>query len=142
MSVQTPLKERIEDESAKGSGNEESNNGSANDECAKGAGNEESAKGAANDESAKGAGNNESAKCAGKDIAHDAALTREEPIINEGVKDPSQKSSSASITDKNAKAMTDLMWKKHPSVPAQKSAKTVFFEENAKGSSPKWGDQR
>jgi hypothetical protein len=26
-------------------------------------------------------------------------------------------------------------------MPAQKSAKTVFFEENNKGSSPKWGDQ-
>jgi hypothetical protein len=59
------------------------------------------------------------------DIAHDAAPTREEPIINEGVKDHSQESSNASITDKNAKAMTDLMWKEHPS---KKSAKTVFFE--------------
>jgi hypothetical protein len=48
---------------------------------------------------------------------------------NEGVKDPSQESSSASIADKNAKAMTDLMWKEHPSVPAHKSAETVFFEE-------------
>jgi hypothetical protein len=66
MSAQTPLKERIEDESAKGSGNQEGNNNSANDE---------SAKGAANDESAKGSGNNE--------IAHDAAPTREEPISNE-----------------------------------------------------------
>jgi hypothetical protein len=37
--------------------------------------------------------------------------------------------------------MTDLMWQEHPSMQAQKSAKTVFFEENTKGSSPKWGDQ-
>jgi hypothetical protein len=36
MSAQAPLKERIEDESAKGSGNEESANGSANNESAKG----------------------------------------------------------------------------------------------------------
>jgi hypothetical protein len=47
----------------------------------------------------------------------------------EGVKDPSQESSSASIIDKNAKVL-----------PAQKSAKAVFFEENAKGSPPKWGN--
>jgi hypothetical protein len=37
--------------------------------------------------------------------------------------------------------MTDLMWQEHPSMHAQKSVKTVFFEENVKGSSPKWGDQ-
>jgi hypothetical protein len=49
---------------------------------------------------------------------------------NEGVKDPStQESSSASTAGKNATLM-----------PAQKSVKTVFFEESAKGSSPKWGD--
>ena len=62
-------------------------------------------------------------------------------FMNEEVKDPSQESSNASIADKNAKAMTDLMWQEHPSMQAQKSAKTVFFEENVKGSSPKWGDQ-
>jgi hypothetical protein len=47
------------------------------------------------------------------------------------------------------KAVTDLTWQEHPSMladlrpwsmPAQKSAKTVFFEENAKGSTQKWGD--
>jgi hypothetical protein len=89
-------------------------------------------------------------------------------ITNEGVKDHSQESINASIADKNARAMTDLMWQEYPSVQAdsasssalqerleaykvqwkehhanqaQKSARTVFFEENAKGSSPKWGDQ-
>jgi hypothetical protein len=50
-----------------------------------GSGNEESAKGAAHDESAKGSS------------------------VYEEVKDPSQESSSASIADNNAKAMTDLM---------------------------------
>jgi hypothetical protein len=111
MSAQAPLKERIEDKSAKGAGNEESANG---------AGNEESAKGAANNEIDKG-----------------TAPDREEPITNKSDKDHSQESSSVSIADKNAKAMTDLMWQEHPSVQAHKSAKTVFFEENAKGSSPK-----
>ena len=71
-------------------------------------------------------------------------------ITNEGVKDHSQESINASIADKNARAMTNLMWQDHPSpltqlptwsMPAQKSAKTVFFEENDKSSSPKWGDQ-
>jgi hypothetical protein len=139
MSAQAPLKERIEDESDKGSGNQEGNKddesgkGAANDEGAKGAGNEESAKGATNNESDKGSGNN--------DIAHDSAPAKEEPITNEGVEDLSQERSSISTADKNAKAMTDLMWQEHPSMPAQKSAKTVFFEENNKGSSPKWGDQ-
>jgi predicted FMN-binding regulatory protein PaiB len=46
--------------------------------------------------------------------------------------------------------MTNLMWQDHPSslaqlptwsMPAQKSAKIVFFEENDKSSSPKWSDQ-
>jgi hypothetical protein len=135
MSAQAPLKERNEVKSAKGlgSGNQEGNNGSANEESAKGAGNEESAKGAANNESNKGSGND--------DIAHNAAPAGEEFITNEGVKDHSQESSSTSIADKNAKEMTDLMWLEHPSMQAQKSAKTVFFEENVKGSSPKWGDQ-
>jgi hypothetical protein len=59
MSAQAPLKERIEDKSAKGSGNQEGNNGSANEESAKGAGNEDSAKGANKEDSAKGAANNE-----------------------------------------------------------------------------------
>jgi hypothetical protein len=57
-----------------------------------------------------------------------------------------QESSSASIADRNARAGTDLFWQDHPSMlaqlppwslPAQKSAKAVFFEENAKGSPPK-----
>jgi hypothetical protein len=76
----------------------------------------------------------------------------EKPITNEGIKDSSQESINASIADKNARAMTNLMWQDHPSpltqrqlptwsMPAQKSAKTVFFEENDKISSPKWGDQ-
>jgi hypothetical protein len=52
MSAQAPLKERIEDESAKGAGNDESTNGSANEENAKGSGNDESAKGSGNEESA------------------------------------------------------------------------------------------
>jgi hypothetical protein len=34
-----------------------------------------------------------------------------------------------------------LLWKEPHANQAQKSAKTVFFEENDKGSSPKWGDQ-
>jgi hypothetical protein len=106
MSAQAPLKERIEDESAKGSGNQESAKSSANEESVKGAANEESAKGAGKDEGAKGAANKESAKGSGNnDIAHDAAPTNEEPNTNEGVKDHSQESSSVSIADKNAKAM-------------------------------------
>jgi hypothetical protein len=55
---------------------------------------------------------------------------------NEGNKDPlpgTQESINASIADKNAKSMTDLMWSNHPSILAQKSAKTVFFEESANG---------
>jgi hypothetical protein len=107
MSAQAPLKERIEEESAKGSGNQESAKSSANQESTKGAAN---AKGAGNDESAKGAVNEESAKGSGNNnIAHGAAPTREEPNTNEGVEDHSQESSSASIADKNAKAMTDLI---------------------------------
>jgi hypothetical protein len=165
MSSQAPLKERIEDESAKGSGSKEGTNDPANDESAKGA--------AGKDESDKGSGNNEVTVQA----FNDPASTRQERFLaykgavekiignsgiflppteernltlpesnngsstNEGAKDPSEESSSASITEKNAKAMTDLMWQEHPSMQAQKSAKTVLFEENAKGSSPKWGDQ-
>ncbi len=45
MSAQAPLKERIEDESVKGSGSKESTNGPAKDESAKGAGKDESDKG-------------------------------------------------------------------------------------------------
>ncbi len=90
MSAQAPLKERIEEESDKGSGKEESD---------KGSGKEESTNGFS---------------------------------TNEGVKDPStQESSDASIADKNAKGMTDLMWQEHPSMSAQRSTKTVFFEESA-----------
>ncbi len=133
MSTQAPLKERIEDERAKSSGNQEGNNGSGNEESAKGAGDEESAKGACNDKSAKGAANNESDKGSGhSDIAHDAAPTREKPINNEGVKDHSQESSSASTADKNAKAMTDLMWQEHPSMQAQKSAKSSSLKRALK----------
>ncbi len=33
-----------------------------------------------------------------------------------------------------------LLWKDHHAKQAQKCDKTVFFEENAKDSSPKWGD--
>ena len=118
-----------------------------------------SAKGAANEESTKGSGNT--------DDAHSAAPAMGDPLTDEGVKDHSQKSSNASISAKNASAMTDLMWQEHPSSQAgfalssaeherleaytlrwkdhhakqaQKSDKTVFFEENAKDSSPKWGD--
>jgi hypothetical protein len=133
MSEQAPLKEWIEDRSAKGA---------ANEKCAKGSGN--------------------------TDNAHSAAPAMVDPLVDEGVKDHSQESSNASISAKNACAMTDLMWKEHPSSQAgfalssaeqqrldaytllwkehhskqtPKSAKTVFFEENAKGLSPKWGDQ-
>jgi hypothetical protein len=147
MSEQAPIKEWIEDRSAKGATNDESANGAFSDE---------SAKGANNNESNEGSGN--------KDNAHNAAPATEEPITNEGVKDSSQESSSASIADNNARAMTDLMWQEHPSIQvssasssaeqerlgaykllwkenyaeqAQKSAKTVFFEENAKCSSSK-----
>jgi hypothetical protein len=70
-----------------------------------------------------------------------------DPCSHEGGKDSSthessSSSSSASIADNNAKAMTDLMmWQDDISMlelppwslSAQKSAKTVFFEENAKG---------
>jgi hypothetical protein len=142
MSAQAPLKERIEDKSAKGAGDKESAKGAANEESAKGAGNDESAKGAANEESAEGSGND--------DIAHSAAPREENSFTDEGVKDHSLESSNASTADNSARAMTDLMWQDHPSalaqlptwsMPAPKSAKTVFFEENDKGSSPKWGDQ-
>jgi hypothetical protein len=160
MSAQTTIKEWIEDRSAKGATNDESAKGATNDESAKGATNDESAKGATNDESANGASSNESAKGANnnesnegsgnKDNAHNAAPATEEPITNEGVKDSSQESINASIADNNTRAMTNLMWQDHPStlaqlptwsMPAPKSAKTVFFEENDKGSSPKWCDQ-
>jgi hypothetical protein len=147
MSAQALIKEWIEDRSAKGATNDECTKGATNDESAKGATSEESAKGVSSDESAKGANNIESNEGSGnKDNAHNAAPAMEEPITNEGVKDSSQESSNASIADKNAKAMTDLMWQNHPSalaqlptwsMPAPKSAKTVFFEENDKGSSPK-----
>ncbi len=90
-----------------------------------------------------------------------------ESITNEETKDSSQENNNSSIVDKNARAMTNLMWQKHASSQAgfalssaeqerldaytliwkdhhakqgQKSATTVFFEENAKGSPPKWGD--
>jgi hypothetical protein len=86
----------------------------------------ESDKGSGEEESTKGSGNEENTN---------------DPSTNEGDNDPStQESNNASIADKNAKAMTDLMWQEHPSMSAQKSAKTVFFEENAKGSPQKWGD--
>jgi hypothetical protein len=165
MSAQAPLKERIEDESDKGSGNEESANGSAKEESAKGAGNDESTKVSGNKEGADNffynpASTREERFLAYKEgvekIIGDSGILLATPMkegvphsqestngssTNEGAKDPStQESSSASIADKNAKAMTDLMWQEHPSVPAQKSAKTVFFEESAKGSSQKWGD--
>jgi hypothetical protein len=52
-----------------------------------------------------------------------------EELISNAVPPNSQESSNASIADKNAKA-----------IPAQKSAKTVFFEESAKGSSQNWVD--
>jgi hypothetical protein len=151
MSAQAPIKEWIEDRSAKGATNNESANGAANNESANGATNDESANGATNDESANGANNNESNEGSGdKDIAYDVAPAMEKPITNEGIKDSSQESINASIANKNARAMTNLMWQDHPSslaqlptwsMPAQKSAKTVFFEENDKSSSPKWGDQ-
>jgi hypothetical protein len=91
----------------------------------------------------------------------------EKPTTNGEVKDSSRESINASIADKNASAMTDLMWEEHPSSQAgfalssaeherleaytllwkdhhakqaQKSDKTIFFEENAKGSTQKWGD--
>ena len=141
MSEQAPLKEWIEERSAKG------------------AANEESAKGASGNESNEGSVN--------KDNEHNAAPALEKAITNEKVKDSSKESSNASIADKNAKAMAEAMWKEHPSSQAsfalssaeqqrhdaytllwkdhhdkqrQKSATTAFFEENAKGSSPKWGD--
>jgi hypothetical protein len=141
MSVHAPLKERIGDESAKG---------------------------AANDESAKDAGNNKSNEgSSNNDAAHNAAPAVKEPIPNEETKDSSQENNNSSIADKNARALTDLMWQEHPSSQAgfalssaeqerldaytllwkehqfkqvQKSATTAFFQENAKGSSPKWGD--
>jgi hypothetical protein len=143
MSAQASLKERIENKSAKSSGDQEGNKGSANEESAKGAGNEESTKGAGYEESAKDVSKEESAKgTANNEIDKGATPDREEPITSKSDKDHSQESSSsASIADKKAKAMTDLMWQEHPSMQAQKSAKTVFFEENAKGSLSKWGDQ-
>jgi hypothetical protein len=90
MSAQAPLKERIEDESAKGSGNEESANGSAShEESAKGAANDESAKGASKEESANGSSSEESTKGSG---------------VNKGTKDPdSQESSSFAIEDERSR---------------------------------------
>jgi hypothetical protein len=60
MSAHAPLKERIEDRSAKGATNNGSAKGATYDESVKGATNDESANGASSDESAKGANNNES----------------------------------------------------------------------------------
>jgi hypothetical protein len=101
MSAQAPLKERIGDGSAKGA---------TNDDSAKGATNVESAKGANINESNEGSDN--------KDNEHNAAPVTEKPIINEEVKASSQESSNVSIADKNAKAMSDLMWQEHPSSQA------------------------
>ncbi len=85
MSAQAPLKERIKEESAKGSGKEEGANGSSNKESTNGS------------------------------------------STTEGVKDPStQASNDASVADKNAKAMTDLMWQDHPSMLAQLPPNMVF----------------
>jgi hypothetical protein len=152
------------EESANGSANEESAKGSGNEESAKGSGNKESAENfnnpAATREERFLAYKERVEKIIGNSGILSAALMAEEvphsqestngSRNSEGGKDScTQESSSASIADKNAKVMTDSMWQEHPSMlaqlptwsmSAQKSAKTVFLEESAKGSSQKWGD--